>query len=173
MCNAFDKSTGRLHFSRFAIVVSLIGELKFPPLHRLSKGGLATGLEPATMSVFPPVPPAVVLPTLVPAPPLLVPAKSRPSIRLPLLSDMGESVTTVISAIEHGHDGSHVVHFSQYQPSGRVVLFVTWLLAAKVVDPGRDSRAHRLKQHNMDDRNHRCCKSVLRLIRRLQSYLVQ
>jgi hypothetical protein len=154
------------------MVVPLIGKLELSPLHRLSKGGLARGLKPTTMSVFPPVPPAVVLPSWVPAPPP-VPAKSRPAIRLPLLSDIGVSVTTVISAIEHGHDGSHVVHFSQYQPSGRVVTYVTWLLAAKVVALGRDSRAHRPKQHNMNDRNHSCCKSVLRLIRRLQSYLVQ
>ena len=114
---------------------------------------------------FPPTPPEVVLPpgtpvvfpqgllVVVPPPPdlndwaqwqpPLVAPKSRPAIRLPLLSAVDCSVTTVITAIEHNCDGKHVVHFMQCQPIGRVVCFVSWLLAAQVVTPAPDSLAHR------------------------------
>ena len=105
-------------------------------------------LPPGTPVVFPQG-----LPVVVPPPPDLndwsqwqpptVAAKSRPAIRLPLLSAVDCSVTTVITAIEHNGDGKHVVHFMQYQPTGRVVCFVSWLLAAQVVTPAPDSLAHR------------------------------
>ena len=88
---------------------------------------------------FPPVPPAADPPQAnqqaTPAPN----AKSRPPVRLPVLHDFGQTVTTVITAIEHNPDRSNVVHFAQYSPTGRVVCFAAWLLDSRVVVSGQDN----------------------------------
>ena len=100
----------------------------------------AKASKAAAKASKPELPPGVTMPELPPGVVMPEP-KARPAARLPLKSDWHEAVTTMVSGIQQQGDGNIVVHITQYQPSGRVVCFATWLLASKVVALGRDFHA--------------------------------